>query len=46
MDNIGGLASVKGELIWNEMKTILMHPKRYECIEAFFECGGAVHLGM
>lgn len=36
---------MKGELIWSEFKIILMQPKRYECVEAFIECGGAVYLG-
>lgn len=45
MANINGLTSMKGETIWSEFKTILMHPKRYECMEAFLQCGGATHLG-
>lgn len=45
MSNMDGLAGLNGELIWSEMKKMLMEPNRYECIEAFFECGGAVCLG-
>lgn len=45
MDNIDGLASLKGELVWSEFNAMLMHPKRYECIEPFIECGGATYLG-
>lgn len=43
--NISGLAGIKGELIWSEFKTILAHPKRYECVESFLECGGGAFLG-
>lgn len=44
-DNINGLESIKGETIWCEFKSVLMQPKRYECVKTFFECGGAIYLG-
>ncbi|KAG4075371.1 hypothetical protein HA402_003162 [Bradysia odoriphaga] len=46
MANMSGLASMKGEVIWNEFKTILLHPTRYECVEPFLECGGGTFLGL
>lgn len=42
---MNGLDSMPGESIWSEFKKILMQPKRYESVQAFFECGGAIHLG-
>ncbi|XP_037034992.1 CCA tRNA nucleotidyltransferase 1, mitochondrial-like isoform X1 [Bradysia coprophila] len=46
MANMSALASIKGEVIWNELKTILLHPTRYECVEPFLECGGGAFLGL
>ncbi|XP_037034994.1 uncharacterized protein LOC119073545 isoform X3 [Bradysia coprophila] len=46
MANMSGLASMKVEVIWNELKTILLHPKRYECAEPFLACGGGTFLGL
>ncbi|KAG4075335.1 hypothetical protein HA402_003126 [Bradysia odoriphaga] len=44
--NMSGLASMTGEVIWNEFKTILLHPMRYECVEPFLKCGVLFLLGL
>lgn len=43
--NIKELENIKGELIWSEIKVILMQQGRGESLERFIECGGAACLG-